>query len=76
VIAMTLKRALQVVLIVALLGVAFSGVLTYRDFAAQTQSCTPFAPPGTLFGYPPCVYGLVMYAVVAVIALWGLVGKR
>lgn len=73
---MSLKRALQIVLLVAFAGIAFSGFLTYRDFAGQADACSPLAQPGTLFGYPPCVYGLIMYAVVAVIAAWGLVGKR
>lgn len=69
---MSMKRALQLILVISLIGVAFSGTLTYREYASQGGSCTPFAAPGTLFGYPPCVYGLVMYIVLAVIAAWGL----
>lgn len=73
---MTAKRALQIILAIAMVGVAFSGVLTYRDVVSQAGSCTPFAQPGTIFGYPPCVYGLIMYALVAVIAIWGLLRTR
>jgi uncharacterized membrane protein len=67
-----MKRALQAVLAISLAGVAFSGTLTYREFVSHAGACTPLAAPGTLFGYPPCVYGLAMYALLAVIAAWGL----
>ena len=73
---MKMKRALQIVLLVAFVGITFSGFLTWRDFVGQAGACSPLAQPGTLFGYPPCVYGLIMYAVVAAVAAWGLVGKR
>ena len=72
---MTPKLALQIILIIAFAGMAFSGVLTWREFtaaAATADSCAPVGPAGTILGYPPCVYGLAMYALVAVIAALGL----
>ncbi|HEX6549183.1 MAG TPA: hypothetical protein VF117_00745 [Gammaproteobacteria bacterium] len=72
---MTRKNSLLVILLVGLAGVIFSGVLTYRDFLAQTATCSPVGQAGTLFGYPPCVYGLVMYAVLVVSAILGLTSK-
>ena len=69
------KRPLQLVLAISLIGVAFSGTLTYREYASHAAACTPLAAPGTIFGYPPCVYGLVMYALLAAIAAWGLRAK-
>lgn len=71
-----MKRALGSILIISLCGVAFSGVLTYQDLAKQSDACSPLGQPGTIFGYPPCVYGLVMYALVAALAGWGLAAKR
>ena len=68
-----MKRALQVILGVSLFGVAFSGVLSYQEiFAATAVSCPAPGAPGTVLGYPACVYGFFMYLVVAATAAWGL----
>ena len=71
---MSMRRALQFIFGISLVGVAFSGTLTYREvFAGTAASCPSPGAPGTVFGYPACVYGLIMYAVIAGlsgIALW------
>jgi uncharacterized membrane protein len=71
---MSMKRALQWIFAISVVGVAFSGTLTYREvFAGTAAACPSPGAPGTVFGYPACVYGLIMYAVVAIIsggALW------
>lgn len=68
-----MRRALQVVFVIALMGVAFSGALTLRECtSAAAGGCTASAPSGTIFGLPPCVYGLVMYTIVAIVAGLGL----
>lgn len=70
---MSMKRALQVVFALSLAGVAFSGTLTYNEFfGASALSCPAPGAPGTILGYPACVYGLVMYAVIAVVSGLGL----
>lgn len=72
-----MKRALQVILGVSLFGAAFSGVLTYRElFGATAVSCPAPGAPGTVFGYPACVYGFFMYLIVAGTALAGLLSNR
>lgn len=73
---MSMQRALQVILVIALAGMSFSGVLTYREFTTMAGGCTAVGRPGTILGYPPCVYGLVMYTATAVIAGLGLRGRR
>ena len=73
---MNMKLALWSIFAVSLGGVAFSGVLTYQELSRQANACTPLGQPGTLFGYPPCIYGLVMYALVAALAAWGLASRR
>ncbi|HEX2669179.1 MAG TPA: hypothetical protein VHP13_12465 [Gammaproteobacteria bacterium] len=73
---MTRRTALLLVFGISIVGVLFSGTLTYREFAAQVSACGPVGQPGTVFGYPACVYGLVMYAVLSLVSAWGLAAKR
>lgn len=73
---MPMRRALQIVLAISLIGIVFSGTLTYREFAGsaadQAAGCSALGKPGTILGYPPCVYGLVMYSALAIVAGLGL----
>lgn len=74
---MTAKRALQVMLAVSLFGVAFSGFLSYQElFGTTATSCPAPGAPGTVFGYPACVYGFFMYLVLATLAVAGLDAER
>ena len=79
---MSPRRALQAILAIAVAGMLFSGTLTYRELfgspavQAVTGKCTPLGQPGTILGYPPCVYGLIMYTVLVVIASLGLRSTR
>jgi uncharacterized membrane protein len=66
-------RALRVVLALSLFGTAFSGVLAYQElFGATAMACPAPGAPGTIFGYPACVYGFFMFSVIAAIAAVGL----
>ena len=72
-----MKRALQVILGISLFGVAFSGSLTYQEIFAKTAAVCPSpGAPGTVLGYPACVYGFFMYLLVAGTAVAGLVSGR
>ena len=72
-----MKRSLQVILGISLFGVAFSGVLSYREVFVQTAAVCPSpGAPGTVFGYPACVYGLFMYLVIVGVAAAGLLAGR
>ena len=72
-----MKRALQIILGISLFGVVFSGVLSYREVFGQTAAVCPSpGAPGTVFGYPACVYGFFMYLVVAGTAAAGLLTGR
>jgi hypothetical protein len=77
---MTTKRALQIILGISLFGAAFSGVLSYQEVfgSSAATACPSPGAPGTVFGYPACVYGFFMYLLVAAIACWGLLagGRR
>lgn len=73
----TARQSLKAILALALGGVAFSGYLTYQElFASCTAGCAPVGEAGTILGYPPCLYGLVMYAAVASCAILGLRAKK
>jgi hypothetical protein len=74
---MTMRRALQIILGISLVGVAFSGTLTYRELCSgSANGCSGVGAPGTIFGYPACVYGLIMYLVLVAVAALGLRAER
>ncbi|HEX7019522.1 MAG TPA: hypothetical protein VF159_05910 [Gemmatimonadaceae bacterium] len=52
----------------SLAGIGFSGVLSYREIFSSAASCPSPGAPGTILGYPACVYGLVMYVVLALVS--------
>lgn len=71
--AQRMKHALQGTLFVSLCGAIFSGVLTYREvFATTALACPSPGAPGTLLGYPACVYGFFMFLALAVVTGLGL----
>ena len=72
-----MKRALQIILGISAFGSVFSGVLSYREvFGASAVACPAPGAPGTVLGYPACVYGFFMFVVLAGIALVGLLSGR
>lgn len=72
-----MRRALWLILIVSAAGLAFSGVLTYRElFGHSAAVCPSPGAPGTVLGYPACVYGFFMYLVVTAVAVVGLATGR
>jgi uncharacterized membrane protein len=74
---MTARNALRVIFWIGLFGLAFSGYLSYNElFAPGAASCPSVGTPGTVLGYPACVYGFFMYAAIVVIAGLGLIGRR
>ena len=67
-----MKRALQLILLLALAGLTFSGTLTYREVFASAAKCPSPGAPGTILGYPACVYGFFMYLAIVITAIAGL----
>ena len=70
-------RALQLSFLLSLGGTLFSGVLSYQELFGQTALVCP-APgaPGTLFGYPACVYGFFMFLGLTIVTALGLRAGR
>jgi hypothetical protein len=74
---MSSKRSLQLILAIGLFGVAFSGQLSVRELTGATATVCPSpGAPGTVFGYPACIYGLFMYLLIAGLSAWGLLSLR
>ena len=74
---MTAKTSLRLILAVSLFGVAFSGVLSYRElFGVGAVKCPAPGAPGTVFGYPACVYGFFVYLILSGLAAAGLGAVR
>ncbi len=72
-----MRRSLLAVLVISLVGVAFSGTLTYRELCSRGSSgCNAVGAPGTILGYPVCVYGLAMYLLLVAVASFGLRAKQ
>lgn len=75
---MSMKRALQVILVIGVAGLVFSGALSYHEVFGRLAEgkCPAPGAPGTVLGYPACVYGFFMYLAVSIVAAAGLVGSR
>lgn len=74
---MNTKLALKIVFVISIIGALFSGTLTYQEFfGGNAISCPAPGAPGTVFGYPACVYGFFMYIALAVVSGLGLLSGR
>lgn len=77
---MSPTRTYSLILFFAALGMALSGYLTWLNYFAE--GCREFfiscggVNPVKIFGVPTCVYGLVMFTIVAILAVAGLLGKN
>jgi uncharacterized membrane protein len=61
--------ALKTILIISIVGILFSGYLSYTELFAGKCAIGGCSYVGSI---PACVYGFVMYLVVFIISLLGL----
>ena len=74
---MSTKLSIKIIFAIALFGLIFSGVLSYQElFAGSIATCPSIGAPGTVLGYPACVYGFFMYLLIVIIASAGLFDKK
>ncbi|MBU2235772.1 hypothetical protein KKA01_01795 [Patescibacteria group bacterium] len=79
---MTGKTALKVIFIISIAGLLFSGYLSYMELFQNGCEDTIFKcsvgdePVVDLGALPSCVYGLIMYLVIFIVAGLGLKGKK
>jgi uncharacterized membrane protein len=66
---MTKNKALKLVLAVAVVGMLFSGYLSYSELVARECAAGDCS---YAFGLPVCVYGFIMYTIVFVLCIVGL----
>ena len=71
-----LRSTLWILFGISLIGVIFSGTLSYRELAGTIASCPAVGSSGAIFGVPACVFGLVIYALLTIIAGFALVRTR
>ena len=58
---MSERTALKTIFGLSLFGSIFSGTLSYLELFGSAASCPAVGAPGTIFGYPACVYGFGMF---------------
>jgi len=69
-----MKTALWALLVVTAAGAAFSGVLSYRElFGSTAATCPSPGAPGTVLGYPACIYGFFVFLIALAISVSGLI---
>jgi uncharacterized membrane protein len=68
------ETSLKVIMGISILGMLFSGFLSYNELFCSSGICAAASPIS--LGLPPCVYGLIMYAIVFVISILGLKSKN
>lgn len=73
---MNQKTSLAILFVLSLLGSIFSGTLSYVELFGSFASCPAVGAPGTIFGYPACVYGFGMFVLLTIVSAYGLWGSR
>ena len=72
-----MKLALQMILLLGLVGLVASGILVYQDLSAHGCALCKIVPRHDLIlGYPSCYYACGLFALIAVLAVFGLRSKR
>jgi len=70
---MTTRQSLATVFWLGLLGSLFSGFLSVIEtFTPSATSCPVVGVPGTVLGYPACIYGFVLFLTLTIVAGLGL----
>jgi len=71
------QLALKIIFGIGLAGFLFSGYLSYKEiFETCAAGCPVIAPGSTVFGYPACVYGFLMYLAILIVAGCALMKRR
>ena len=66
----TKTNALKIILAISILGLLFSGYLSYTELFQEV--CSLSGGCSTIGDIPACVFGFVMYLVILVISVLGL----
>jgi len=66
------KTSLLIIFVISVIGVLFSGYLSYSELFKKT---CPLGTCTNVIGIPACVYGFFMFLVILIIAHLGLRDK-
>jgi uncharacterized membrane protein len=70
---MKTRQSLLAVFWLGLLGSLFSGYLSIIEtFGTTALSCPLIGAPGTVLGYPACIYGFAFFLAITIVAGLGL----
>jgi hypothetical protein len=72
------QTALKIILGISILGMLFSGYLTYGELFAKSCYATSLGLGActAVKGVPACVYGFFMYLVVFIVSIFGIRSKN
>lgn len=73
---MNQRNILIIIFVLSLSGAIFSGTLSYMEIFGSTASCPAVGAPGTIFGYPACIYGFGMFVLLTIISAVGVWRSR
>ena len=77
---MPYKKTLQVILVLAIAGVLFSGYLSYYELFSPNGCTDAIVSCGdkgfTIADLPACVYGFVMYLAILLLTSWSIIKNR
>jgi uncharacterized membrane protein len=69
--------ALKIILVISIIGILFSGYLSYMEIFTGQSSCSAVAGQACgIFNIPTCVFGLAMYLIIFGVTLCGLKSKN
>lgn len=71
--SMNKNLALKLILGISLVGILFSGYLSYGELIKKT---CPLEGCSYMLGFPVCVYGFIMYLTVLIISVLGIKSKK
>jgi hypothetical protein len=66
-------NSLKIVLAISIIGILFSGYLTYNELVRNV--CVLGGSCPIVFNLPACVYGLAMYVILFIVSITGLTYK-
>ncbi len=69
---MVMKNYLIIVLIISIMGVLFSGYMSFKEIFKGSCSIEGSCGVSKIAGIPVCIYGLIMYLIIFAIALIGI----
>jgi len=73
---MTKQTALKAIYVISVVGVLFSGFLSYRELFLNKCDLSFVSCGASVSGLPACIYGLVMYLIVLIVSILGLKHKE